>query len=241
MKKITVIILLINLISCQNNKPKIVHNKNNIKMDSVKKELNINKADNSKIVDLPVHFENTKFLIHPIGYINFPKSKGRLAKFESGRYYSGSYTISKNNRFQISGNMSNIKFQSIDTETTYVLTDKNILIKSISLLNDYFKKTNTALFIYEVYDMDTNMDKIIDENDVETLYISNQNGSDFTKLTKNYFGLINWEVIIANNRLYFKSIEDHNNSGKFDKGDKFHTSYVNLKDKIKKPQKYIML
>ena len=51
-------------------------------------------------------------------------------------------------------------------------------------------------------------------------------GSNFK--TTNFQEVIDWNVIEKTNRLYFRSIEDVNKNGAFDKNDKVHYHYVNL-------------
>jgi hypothetical protein len=70
------------------------------------------------------------------------------------------------------------------------------------------------------------------------LYISDISGNRFTKLTPDLDELIDWNLIEANNHLYFRSIEDTNRNGKFDKNDVVHYNYVDLNDKKWKVNSY---
>jgi len=85
--------------------------------------------------------------------------------------------------------------------------------------------------VYTMADKDTNKDEKIDSNDIKTLYISEIGGDKLTKLTLDFQELIDWNLIESQNRLYFRSIEDTNKNGEFDKKDVVHYNYVNLSDK----------
>ncbi|MFM2370144.1 MAG: hypothetical protein RL619_2465, partial [Bacteroidota bacterium] len=43
--------------------------------------------------------------------------------------------------------------------------------------------------------------------------------------------LIDWNLIESNNRLYFRTVEDTNKNGQFDKMDVVHYNYVDLSNK----------
>jgi hypothetical protein len=77
-------------------------------------------------------------------------------------------------------------------------------------------------------DSDTNRDGKIDANDIKSLYISDFSGMRFQKLSGELHELIDWNLIESLNRLYFRTIEDINKNGAFDKKDKVHYHYVNL-------------
>ena len=68
----------------------------------------------------------------------------------------------------------------------------------------------------------TNQDGKLDYNDINTLFISKINGTDFRKLTETNKELIDWKLIESKNRLYFRTIEDTNKDGEFDKKDIAH-------------------
>jgi hypothetical protein len=65
-------------------------------------------------------------------------------------------------------------------------------------------------------------------NDIKSLYISNADGKGFKKLSQDVQELIDWNLIEAQGRIYFRTIEDINKNGAFDKNDKVHYHYVSL-------------
>ena len=190
-----------------------------------------------KIADLPIHMEGTKYLIHPVGdvrvYDDFSKVYG------STKTNQVSYAISNYNRFEITGYFENLKFQHIDSTNVKPLTEEKIQIQTVTYLDRIAANTKKQILVYSVVDRDTNKDKKVDQNDIKSLYISNIDGSNFTKLTEDYLEFIDWNIIEAQNRLYFRCIEDINKNGAFDKNDKVHYHYVNLLDAEWKVETYM--
>ena len=86
--------------------------------------------------------------------------------------------------------------------------------------------------------MDSNKDGKLDSNDNKDLYISAIDWSNFKKLSVEFQEFIDWNVIDSQNRLYFRTIEDINKNGAFDKDDKVHYQYVDLLDKELKVLEY---
>ena len=190
-----------------------------------------------KIADLPIHMEGTKYLIHPVGdvrvYDDFSKVYG------SSKTNTVSYAISNYNRFEITGYFENLKFQHLDSTNVKALTDEKIQIQTVTYLDRIAANTKKQILVYSVVDKDTNKDNKIDQKDIKSLYISNIDGSNFTKLTEDYLEFIDWNIIETQNRLYFRCIEDINKNGAFDKNDKVHYHYVNLLDPEWKVEAYM--
>src|SRR5690554_1449947 len=180
-----------------------------------------------KTSDLPVLMEGTKYLIHAIGDVRLYERN--TSKYGSSKTNSVSYSISNYNRFELTGYLNNLKFQHIDSTSTKTLTDKRIEIHTVTYLEEISKKLNRGILVYSLVDGDTNRDGKIDSNDIKTLYISEINGDNFTKLSADLEELIDWNTIETQNRLYFRTIEDINKNGSFDKNDLVHYYYVNLK------------
>jgi len=218
--------ILIFLTSCGNDEnPKVSYPENGkFESQELKKDSTL-----IEIADLPIHIDSTKYLIHPIGEYEIYGSGSSY--FSSSSYGSGSFSVSGHNRYEISGNLYNLKFEEIESETTRLLTDKNIRIKSVRFLNEIFEKTNEQFLVYRILDKDTNRDKKLNDFDISTLYISNIDGTNFTKLTAEFHELIDWNALPIKNRLYFRSIEDSNKNGDFDKEDKISYQFIDLSDK----------
>jgi hypothetical protein len=220
------------LVSCKQEKetPKVIY-------EEPKTTTNTIDTTSIKIADLPIHMEGTKYLIHPVGdvrvYDDFSKVYG------STKTNQVSYAISNYNRFEITGYFENLKFQHIDSANVKALTDEKIQIQTVTYLDRIAANTKKQILVYSVVDKDTNKDNKIDQKDIKSLYISNIDGSNFTKLTEDYLEFIDWNIIEAKNRLYFRCIEDINKNGAFDKNDKVHYHYVNLLDAEWKVEAYM--
>ncbi|MFT7033931.1 MAG: hypothetical protein ACJA2S_002440 [Cyclobacteriaceae bacterium] len=80
----------------------------------------------------------------------------------------------------------------------------------------------------EVTDKDTNNNGELNDDDVESLYLSNLNGSNFKKLSFGYQELLDWKILTINKRLYFRTIEDIDKNGEFNKKDEIHHFFVVL-------------
>lgn len=233
--KYILFIFAVSIVACKKaEKPKVIY-------DEVKSSTtnNASKIDTSsiKIADLPILMEGTKYLIHPVGdirvYDDFSKVYG------SSKTNQGSYAISNYNRFEITGYFDNLKFQHIDSTNVITLTDKKVQIQTATFLNTIADKSKAKILVYTLVDSDTNRDGKVDQNDIKSLYISKADGTNFTKLSLELQELIDWNVIEAQNRLYFRCIEDINKNGAFDKKDKVHYHFVNLLAEEWKVEEYM--
>ncbi|WP_026978273.1 hypothetical protein [Flavobacterium tegetincola] len=228
MKKSTPIFIAlasILLLSCKENKetPKVTYE------NTTKTEIKTVPIDSSQIAiaDLPIQMEGTSYLIHPIG--DFRVYEGRSkSTYGTSNTDKVSFSVSNYNRFELTGFLQNLKFQHIDSTEIRFLTDKKVMISNVSYLNTIFEKSKRQLLVYSIIDMDTNRDKNLDANDIKSLYISAIDGTNFTKLSATMQELIDWNLVESKNRLYFRTIEDTNQNGQFDKNDRINYHFVDL-------------
>jgi hypothetical protein len=190
-----------------------------------------------KIADLPIHMEGTSFLLHPIGDVRVYDGSSK-SSYGSSSTSRVSYSISNYNRFEITGYLNNIRFQHVDSTATRPLTDKIVIIQTATFLNTIAEKTKKQILVYSISDMDTNKDGKLDANDIKSLYISEISGNHFMKLSPDFQELIDWNLIEEKNRLYFRTTEDTNKNGDFDKDDTVFYYYVDLLDKEWKINEY---
>ncbi len=224
MKTIVMIsaVALIVLSSCRDEKEKPKVTYDNTK---VRKESKVTDTTDIEIADLPIHISGTEYLIHPIGAVRINPGT---------RYYGSSaasgisYTISNYNIFEITGNLSNLKFQKMNSDSLTVLTDKPVMIQTASFLKPLADKSKKHVMVYTLADNDTNKDGKIDFNDIKSLYISGINGENFTKLSADLEELIDWRLLEDSQRLYFRTVEDTNKNGELDKDDRMHYNHVDL-------------
>ncbi len=242
MKKITLFILISMIIlACTNTEQgRVVHAETKTKLSNEQANEEEQDSFSMQVMDLPIQFEGTNILLHPIGeIIEYPYSKRRGNKMfsfgsSSGSSGSGSgsgymkTSISRHSGNSLNGDMRNIKFEDTKKGTVNTLTDKDIYINRMIFLHDLHEKTGKQLLIYSVYDKDTNGDKVLNRNDLESLYISRIDGTDFQKLNKDNHKLIQWKILTAMEKLYFRTVEDTNQNDKFDKDDTFYNYQVDL-------------
>ncbi|MNK54557.1 hypothetical protein D3C87_735440 [compost metagenome] len=228
MKKALIVVISLSAIvftSCKEDqpKPKVIYEEAKSSKDLTKK---IDSTE-IKVADLPVHMEGTKYLIHPVGDIRIYDDSNR--SYGSSRTNSSvSYAISNYNRFEITGYFENLKFQHIDSTTIRPLTNKKIQIQTATYLNTVAARFKHQVLIYTLVDDDTNKDGKVDANDIRALYISDISGKGFKKLSHDVQELIDWNLIETKGRIYFRTIEDINKNGAFDKNDKVHYHFVDL-------------
>ncbi|MFY7728388.1 MAG: hypothetical protein ACOVRN_02605 [Flavobacterium sp.] len=227
MKKSIMIVLfgLVALAGCKDNvqKPKVKYT------TAAKKTAAPKRVDSTqiKVADLPVLMDGTQYLIHPVGDIRIYDDSSR--EYGSSRTNSSvSYAISNYNRYEITGYFENLKFQHVDSTALRPLTMEKIQIQTVTYLNTTAQRTKKQLLLYTLVDNDTNQDGKVDANDIKAFYISNINGTGFKKLSGDMQELLDWSLIDAQNRIYFRTLEDINKNGAFDKNDAVHYHFVNL-------------
>lgn len=230
---ITSIVLLAAFISCKQEKetPKVIYEDGKAKADVVVRD-----TASIKVADLPILMEGTQYLIHPVGDVRVYDTDSKV--YGTSKTNQVSYAISNYNRFEITGYFDNLNFQHIDSTNAKPLTVNKIQIQTATFLDRIALKTKKQIIVYTLVDSDTNMDGKINQNDIKSLYLSTISGEKFTKLSEEFQELIDWNIIEAQNRLYFRCIEDINKNGAFDKNDKVHYHYVNLLDNEWKVEVY---
>ncbi|MBB1138875.1 hypothetical protein [Myroides sp. WP-1] len=209
----------------QEEKPKVIY-KDEVKT-SEQQEVVKEKTEDIRIADLPLVVGSSPYLIHPVGEVRVYASP---SKYGTSKVSQFSYTVSNYVPFEITGYLENLMFQHKDSTDIRPLTTKTIQIQSVVYLNTMAEKIKKNILVYNVFDADTNRDGKIDSNDIKTLYISRGSGKDFKKLSPYLQELLDWTVIEVQNRLYFRTIEDINKNGAFDKNDNVNYFYLDLTD-----------
>lgn len=202
--------------------------------DQIKRPLNPEEPAEEKgkflaVATLPVHIDSTNYLIHPVGKIEV-----REGYYGSDSHNSGS-PVSGDSFY---GNFSNLRFQEFNSEALTALTAQNIRIRSVHFLREIFNNTGKQLLLYNVVDTDTNTDEKLTFEDREALYISTINGGKFKKITPSNQVVLEFRVVPAMNRLYFRSLQDSNNNGEPDAEEKFHYYFVDLASEALKVKEY---
>ena len=230
MKKIHITILgiaMLLLASCKEEieKPKVTY-------DAAGKTRAIAKVDSSQlqVADLPLLMEGTNYLIHPVGDVSI-REKGVKSRYGSSSVNDLSFTISNYGEYEITGYLQNLKFQKVNSDSIKNLTDKPVLIQTATYLKSVAAKTKKQIMVYTMFDMDTNKDAKLDASDIKALYLSELSGQRFTKLSIDFQELIDWKLMPALNRLYYRTVEDTNKNGEFDKNDSVKYYFIDLTKK----------
>ncbi|RYZ86347.1 MAG: hypothetical protein EOP06_14645 [Proteobacteria bacterium] len=213
--------LAISFVSCkkeENGKPKVIYKKTEAKTQPAADTAQI------EIADLPIQISGTDYLIHPVGQYRVYDGNKRTGY----TYERGSFAVSNYGEFEITGFLQNIKVQQSASDSIRAIFDKPVLIQTATFLKSFADKSKQQIFVYLLSDMDTNQDGGLDASDIRTLYISDISGSRLMKISPEYQELIDWNFIESKNRLYFRTIEDTNKSGDFDKNDVLHYNYIDL-------------
>lgn len=187
-----------------------------------------------KIADLPIFIEGTNYLLHPIGDV---RVYGGSRSYGSGSS-SISFSISNFSRFELTGFLENLRFQHKDSLSFYSLTNNRIQIQTVTYPQAFSESAKNQILIYTLTDADTNRDGKIDSKDIKSLYVSQIDGQNFIKLSPDFQEVIDWNIIVIQGKLYFRTIEDINKNGAFDKSDTVHYYYVNLLDKEWEAKEY---
>ncbi|MGO4821013.1 MULTISPECIES: hypothetical protein [unclassified Flavobacterium] len=227
MKKIHIAlasIAVLLLVSCKDEveKPKVIY-------DATNKSKSVAKVDSTQvaIADLPIQMEGTDYLIHPVADLRVYE-RGTKARYGSSSVIDLSFTISNYGENEITGYLQNLKFQKIDSDSIRPLTDKPALIQTATYLKSVSDRVKKQIMVYTMFDVDTNKDGKLDASDIKSLYLSDISGARFTKVSADFQELIDWSLIETKNRLYFRTVEDTNKNGQFDKNDVVHYNYIDL-------------
>lgn len=229
--KIFILSLIFLFASCKEEaeKPKVTY-------DNASKANVALKVDTTdiEVVDLPINMDGTNYLIFPIGNLKSTNRGVRSTSYKS-QY---SFMVSNYGEYEITGYLQNLKFQEIGKDTMTTLTDKPVIIQTATYLKSVSEKIKKQLLVYTLADMDTNKDNKLDADDIKALYISDISGHQFIKLTPDFQELIDWNLIVVSNKLFFRTLEDTSKNGKFEKEDVLHYYFVNLLAKDLKAQEY---
>ncbi|KUJ61813.1 hypothetical protein AR687_11390 [Flavobacteriaceae bacterium CRH] len=225
--KYIALVIIGTLVSCKDEvqKPKVSY-------DASSKANVVGKTDSTQIevADLPIQMEGTDYLIHPVGDLRVYE-RGTKSRYGSSSVSDLSFTISNLGEYEITGYLQNLKFQKVDSDSIRPLTDKPALILTATYLKPVADKTKNQIMVYTLADADTNKDGKIDASDIKTLYLSDISGASFTKISEDFQELVDWSLIESKSRLYFRTIEDTNQNGQFDKNDVLHYNYIDLASK----------
>lgn len=221
-----ILLVFIMILSCIKEKetPKVIYEESKNNIEAPKKD-----TSEIEVVDLPIVIEGMDYLLHPVGNIRITNAS---SSYGSSKIEGMSYSIANYSENQITGYLNNIFFQHKDSTALYPLTKEIIQIQHITFIKPNASlKTNKKYLLYTITDKDTNKDGKVNENDIRTLYLSDQNGKNLKKLSSDFQEFLDFNYVELQNKIYFRCIEDINKNGAFDKNDLVHYHFINLNNK----------
>jgi len=213
MKQTFLLVLCIGLFSACTEKKNISlddEQANSLSMDSLFE-------DTTKIlnVSLPALIDTTnQILVHEI---QITGGKGRDISFSSKK--SADY-------YGAGPGLINLIFEDVKNNKSYLLTNNQLQIPSYEVCNHLKRKIGKAYILFRVIDKDYNNDGVLDGRDIQSLYMSNIDGTSFSKITKDKEILRDGEWMYPLNRYYFRTSEDPDKKGYSGLQDKVHYYYI---------------
>jgi hypothetical protein len=178
--------------------------------------------DTTKILvaQLPVKFDSTESLIFAVSAISISGRNG-ISKSTYDYYGSTDSDASYFRNDHLTGDFVNVIFRD-NNGNDRKLTHHKMKISDIVFLRPIFESTRKGFILYIVNDRDTNGDNVYNYQDLEALYISKADGSEFKKLSKELNEFYDYTIIKGEAKLYFRTLEDRNKDGVLNNKDKFH-------------------
>lgn len=177
---------------------------------------------------LPIHFDSTDYLLFPTGPVKFYGRGSKLDILSSSSTGGSSYSVGYLSHTTFQGDIDNIMIQKLGSNDFAPISEDILKIRSFRFLSSIQKSTKKQLLLLLVTDRDTNNDAVLNNQDLESLYLYDLEKTQLLKLSPNLHKLIDWKTLKINNRIYFRTIEDLDKNGKFDEKDKIHYYYVDL-------------
>ena len=173
-------------------------------------------ADDSKNQQILVYgdymdLDSTDYLLIPLGMkVVDGKEDKRLHSKSSDEYsegYSGSFSSYKYNFYSLNfGNCNNIIFYNKTNDETHLLLQKPAIISQFYF--PYYDKEYTGdkyyFILLGIREDDTNLDGYINEDDAETVYLSDLSGKTMFKITPENTQLVDWFIDMSTKNILMK-------------------------------------
>ena len=180
------------LLSCKRSE------KNNINTSTATIE-NKKKESEMLVANLPTLVDSTNYIVFSIR--NNQLQEVKRSSYTSDNWYTNY--------------LDNLIFQNIKTQETHVLSKKKIKIISYERLIDSLNPSlNTTL--YQIIDSFPKNEK---EDTFTALYLSTNEGKNFTKITTKNEHLHSWKYIPETQNIYFITKNDSDNNRKLNVND----------------------
>lgn len=182
--------------------------------------------------------DSTDFLLIPLGMkvVDGKEDKGLRSK-SSDEYsdsYTGGYRSYKYNFYTLDfGNCNNIIFYNKKNDETHLLLQKPAIISQFYF--PHYDKEYTGekyyFILLGIREDDTNLDGYINNDDAETVYLSDLAGRNMFRITPDNTQLVDWFIDMSTKNILMKVRFDTNKDKKFNYYDEIEI----LKTSIDKP------
>jgi hypothetical protein len=246
--RLSTLCLLILLISCSSKNENAKEEQINIK-DQVKSEVADSTSINSikgnlslkQISTVPVNVILTGLMEHRLVTIYKSKAvKGKKDTYSYSRSYDESGESETQEHFMpgidlVYGyNLLNVAHYDLTTQKLNLLFDHPVLIKSLyypSYVQDSINKKpiNRNYYLVSVYDTDTNVDTLLNKNDLRHLYYFNSNCKEKIQLIPSAYSVVRSKYDPMNDVAYVFARHDVNGNGKIEKEEPLHIFWFSLK------------
>ena len=180
------------------------------------------------IAQLPVQFDSTDVLIFPVSILELDSRTSY--KSIGSSYESSDVSHSYLYNDQLYGAFANFIFRD-HTGSERKLSSQRMTVQSVHFLRSIYKAVARGYLLYAVYDRDSNQDGRLNGADLEAIYISDVDGSNFRKITRELHEYLDHTTIPSEKRIYFRTLEDRNRDGVMDKLDPIHHYYIDFSEK----------
>ncbi len=166
--------------------------------------------------------DSTDYLLIPLGMKVVDGKQDAGLRSKSSDEYSdastGSYRSYKYNFYSLDfGNCNNIIFYNKKNDETHLLLQKPAIISQFYF--PYYDKEYTGdkyyFILLGILEDDTNLDGYINEDDAETVYLSDLSGKTMFKITPDNTQLVDWFIDMPTNNILMKVRFDTNKDRKF--------------------------
>ena len=215
-------------LSCGQNNQK----RDNIESQPATLQLDSIIADTTRIIviGLPIYFDSTNFLLHPIGFKNLSDRNSKLlfSRYSGGGFSDVELFVGKIREDSYTGNITNLIFENLESRNQHLLTEQALNINSINYLRDIARVINKDYLLYTGIDQDNNHDGSLDKSDHKSLFISNFDGTNFNKITKANEEYYDGELLTRDLRYYFRTTEEKEIIGSNHKATIFRSYFIDF-------------
>lgn len=228
MRYFFIIFLFVSLLSCDNNRPTQVVYPINFADSTGIATAKLEPIEKNLFMDFPFAFDSSSLFIYPVR--NTYDSRGSDRKISSDLMNSYQYSDwAEMSQSGASGWFYNFIFQDRNTQDLRPITDKELRFSEMIIIRDSIDQRAANTLLLQVYDQDSNQDKFLSREDLMSYYVASIDGKNLKKISPEGH-LINGHIYRRRlKRLYFKTIEDTDKNGKFEKNDQRHQYYYSIK------------